>query len=670
MKHILCSLFVLIATFCKAQMVITLDSDSAFISGLEQRLKQRVPDSVKAVTAFSLSQVYKRTGDSVKTKHYLNLGNSFAKGDEFLHAVSLYYEAFAMLGLTDNNLVENKLKKSDSLLKKFNTPFAFKMRANTWIALGVLEQIKGSEKKGLDAYMNYALPFAKKSGDVFVTGNANKFIATIFINSDERDKASGYLKAALENFEKSPASENPSKLEAIVETSIISAENDVYLGKFDLAKQNLDKAKSFLTPYPSSNIYLLYYLAEGMYYNKIKDHHSALTSFDKGIAMGNTPALVYYINRLKYARFTTLTSLNRFKEAINVLQELIKNPAIFNTDRKIYYKDLSTTYAKTGNMSQAYHWSQKYISLTDSLYNTKYQADLVELEKKYNTAEHENRINLLEAEKRKNAYEIKTARLNASLWATGCILFLVMAAFLFYFLKNNKRLAKQKEINHQQELKQIEQQQHIALGEAIMKGEELEQQRIARDLHDGLGGSLASIKIKLSHDIRKQLASHDKIDDIIARLDDSLSELRRIARNMMPETLVRFGIDTSLYDLCSALSNAETKVNYESYGISGDIDISKQIVIYRIVQEGLANALRHAEASVIDLQCSQNDNLFFITIEDNGKGFNGDILENKKGVGLSNIENRVKFLNGRIDINSLPGEGTSLNIELNLGDKT
>lgn len=669
MKIFFVLLILTLPLICRPQMVITLDKDSSFISDLEKKFNHASSDSLKAINAFTLSSTYKRIKDTVKARQYLQEGTLLSRGNPFLEATSQFYEAFLMLGQYDNATVEKKLRQSDSLLKKFDFPAAFKTRANIWITLGVLEQIKGSEKNALDAYMNQALPFAKKSHDDFIQGNANKFIGIIFLNSEERDKAATYLQTALRFFERSRKEENPTRLEAILETSIISAENDVYRKKMESAKATLDKASQILAPYPNSNVYLFYYYVEGIYFDRLKEYTKAINSFNKGISMIVGKAENYYINRLKYAKFSTLLNLKQYNGAISTMLDLLKSPLIFPTDRKIYYKELATTYAQTGNMREAYNWSQQYITISDSLYDKKYRADLVELEKKYETAEKENKITQLEAEKRKNAYEIKTARLNGLLWAIGCILFLVLAAFLYYFLRNNRKLSNQKEINHQQQLKQIRQQQQIELSEAMMRGEEIEQQRIARDLHDGLGGMLAGLKIRLAKDLREKTITNEQIDISMGQLDDSINELRRIARNMMPETLIRFGIDSSLRDLCEALSNDNTRIHYESYEISKNIEISRQIVIYRIVQEGLANALRHANASVIDLQCSQNNGTFYITIEDNGSGFDLNSLATQKGIGLKNIENRVNYLDGQLQILSVPNEGTTLHIELNVDNK-
>jgi signal transduction histidine kinase len=89
-------------------------------------------------------------------------------------------------------------------------------------------------------------------------------------------------------------------------------------------------------------------------------------------------------------------------------------------------------------------------------------------------------------------------------------------------------------------------------------------------------------------------------------------------------------------------------------------------MIYRIIQEILANAVRHASASSIMLQCSQNGDVFLITAEDDGRGFEFDAQGAAPGMGMSNIKNRVEYLNGKLELNSIINEGTVINIELDV----
>lgn len=216
-------------------------------------------------------------------------------------------------------------------------------------------------------------------------------------------------------------------------------------------------------------------------------------------------------------------------------------------------------------------------------------------------------------------------------------------------------------------MKQLKQQQELEVTRALIAGEDQERKRLAQDLHDGLGGLLANVKLNLS---RLKPVDEDAMKDVTARLDNAVKELRRIARNMMPESLMQFGLSTAIRDLGAAISSENFKVELVLLNLEEDrIDSREQMIIYRIIQELLTNVIKHANATKVLVQCSIEYPVFCITVEDNGRGFNIGELKTRagRGIGLQNIQNRVDFLQGKMDISSEPGMGTTTNIELLCG---
>lgn len=159
-----------------------------------------------------------------------------------------------------------------------------------------------------------------------------------------------------------------------------------------------------------------------------------------------------------------------------------------------------------------------------------------------------------------------------------------------------------------------------------------------------------------------QLAFERSID----MLDSSIREMRRVAQNMMPEALVRFGLDAALRDFCEDMNGSGgLKVVYQSIGIDEkQVGQSTAITIYRIVQELLNNTMKHASAATAIVQLSKTATGITITVEDDGKGFDTSILKTDSGLGWSAIQTRVDYLKGRLDIQSEPGKGTSVHIEI------
>lgn len=162
--------------------------------------------------------------------------------------------------------------------------------------------------------------------------------------------------------------------------------------------------------------------------------------------------------------------------------------------------------------------------------------------------------------------------------------------------------------------------------------------------------------------------NHQAFERSMDMLDSSIREMRRVAHNMMPETLVRFGLDTALKDYCSHINQSGAlEINYQSIGLENEVlDQTTAVTIYRIVQELITNTIKHAAAKTAIVQLTKSGGQLTATIEDDGKGFDTSILKQSKGIGWTNIQHRIEFLKGTMDVNSEPGKGTSVHIEISV----
>ena len=206
--------------------------------------------------------------------------------------------------------------------------------------------------------------------------------------------------------------------------------------------------------------------------------------------------------------------------------------------------------------------------------------------------------------------------------------------------------------------------------EAVLKGQEDERSRIAKDLHDGLGGLLSGVKYSLSNMKENVLLSSENalsFERTIDMLDSGIKELRRVSHNMMPENLVKFGLDTALKDYCSAITKTKAlQVSYSSFGMEEfQANTNISVTVYRVIQELINNTMKHAGATASIVQLSKDEHKLHITVEDNGKGFDKNIENTSKSMGLRNLKNRVNYLKGKMEINS-DDQGTAINIELNI----
>ncbi len=284
------------------------------------------------------------------------------------------------------------------------------------------------------------------------------------------------------------------------------------------------------------------------------------------------------------------------------------------------------------------------------------------LEKKYETQKKEAQIKQLEAEKKVQQLSIKQKNIFNYILIGGFTSVLLISLLGF-------RTYKQKQKLQQQRISELETQQQLTATEAVLKGEEQERTRLAKDLHDGLGGMLSGIKYSFNTMKGNLIMTPDNaqaFERSMDMLDSSIKEMRRVAHNMMPEALVKFGLDTALKDFCNDINQTGAlSLTYQSIGLEGqEINQTTAITIYRIVQELINNTMKHAAAKAAIVQVTKSGNQISVTVEDDGKGFDTAILNQAKGIGWTNIQNRVDFLKGKLDVNSEAGKGTSVLIEL------
>lgn len=163
-------------------------------------------------------------------------------------------------------------------------------------------------------------------------------------------------------------------------------------------------------------------------------------------------------------------------------------------------------------------------------------------------------------------------------------------------------------------------------------------------------------------------ANAQAFEHSISMLDNSINEMRRVAHNLMPETLLRFGLDAAMRDFCSEMQlNGMLQVHYQSVGLKDkSIDQSLSVTVYRVTQELLNNIVKHAGATRAVVQIGATEDQLTITVEDNGKGLADEAIKNARGIGWKNIYSRVHYHKGSISIQSQPDKGTSVFIEFPL----
>jgi two-component system, NarL family, sensor kinase len=429
-----------------------------------------------------------------------------------------------------------------------------------------------------------------------------------------------------------------SGLDSVLKQNALLAKS---ISNFPAAALSYNVLGEFYTDYKINYDSAIYYLKQALFYTEEK----AGDKYFSGQVYHNLGRAYMLKNDYKNAYIN-------LKKAL----EISKNFSIKNIEQYAT-GSLSLLEEKHGNYKQAFLYLKTYVDITDTV-NAKYNRNkTTELATKYETEKKETQLKLQQSTiKQKNILNILLGSITAAI--------LLISLFSYINYQNKQKL-------QQQKISELETLQQLSATEAVLKGEEQERTRLAKDLHDGLGGMLSGIKYSFNSIKGNMIMTPDNahtFERSMDMLDSSIKEMRRVAHNMMPEALVKFGLDTALKDFCNDINiSGALRVGYQSNGIANEpIEQTTAITIYRIVQELLNNSMKHAAATNAIVQVVKNINQISVTAEDDGKGFDKGILKQSMGMGWGNIMSRVEFLKGKIDVDTQKDKGTSVHIEINM----
>lgn len=310
------------------------------------------------------------------------------------------------------------------------------------------------------------------------------------------------------------------------------------------------------------------------------------------------------------------------------------------------FSNLPLIYAHLGNFNGMEEYMEKYKLAVDNYSNETYQNSLSAMEVKYQTEKKELKIEALEAQK----------KFYILLGIAGFSILLIALAFGFL----RYRLAVSRRKLAEEEAQRIQKEKQFVAVQATLDGEAAERTRLAKDLHDGLGGMLSAVRLNLPQvkgDALLEAVDVTRFQTALGMLDDSIRELRRVAHHMMPESLLRYGLKVSLTDFCTAIPIAD----FHYFGDEARLPEKLEIMVYRCIHELVNNALKHSGAERINVQLVQEIERLSFTVQDDGRGFDRQTVT--EGMGLRNIRQRVDAFQGEMNIYSNE-KGTEVHVEL------
>lgn len=389
---------------------------------------------------------------------------------------------------------------------------------------------------------------------------------------------------------------------------------------YDKARKTADKCYSYYYAHRTEEVedYPVV-LASMVRMNLMEGHEnivSAKTYAQEALSLADS--LRFETQSDVYAAAAELAVAERqWQQALSYALQTIRPDSLATGADASCYQLLAEIYTELGQKEKAREYIQKMHDVMTHYATDHYQSGLSQMEVLYETRQKEDRIAALDKER------------GLYFWLLAAAIGLIaLLAVLFIY----RHLAHRR-------------QKALLAAKVALETETKERRILARDLHDGLGGMLSLLRLKLE----------GKSEDSLALLDAIHTELRRTAHHLMPEELLKNGLVSALHDFAISVPNAQ-------FQAIGDIclDKEKELVLYRCAYELVNNTLKHANASKIDIQLMQQDKEVTLTVSDDGKG----ITDSAEGMGLQNIRERIEPYKGRLDIVTANGKGTDINIIL------
>ena len=607
-------------------------------------------DTGKVMLLLKIANTYE-TNNQDSSVYYLEESKRLSGLLKFKRGLYQYYDQSLIVSFTkgDYDLSMEQSKKALALAGELkDSNLIVNILANT----GILYQYMGHFDKQLE-YSLLALDILEKRNQKEKLSGMYQNVANAYYNLNQFRKSIDFCLLSIELNKQTGSNAYPNRVFATLGQSYAMLKNtDSALYYYTIG---ITESKKRDDKYAEAAIYgyMVNTYAERNNFKEMLNVSQKSLLLSRQLQSNQMLASsLYNIAYANYFNGDNITAKKNIYEALGIaLKDSLKD------ELKNIYTVLSYISAKDEDFKTSLWAKQKSDSIQRSLLNDEVIKTTTELEKKYETEKKDKQIKLQQAQLQGKKF------LNYMLFGSAVILLII--SLLSY------RTYKQKQKLQQQRISELETQQQLTATEAVLKGEEQERTRLAKDLHDGLGGMLSGIKYSFNTMKGNLIMTPDNaqaFERSMDMLDSSIKEMRRVAHNMMPEALVKFGLDTALKDLCNDVNQSGAlQVNYLSIGMeNAAIEQTTAITIYRIVQELINNTMKHAAAKTAILQVAKSDSHLSVTVEDDGKGFDKTVLNQAKGIGWSNIQNRVEFLKGTLDVQSEKEKGTSVHIELNI----
>ncbi|MEQ8243884.1 sensor histidine kinase [Fulvivirga sp.] len=510
-------------------------------------------------------------------------------------------------------------------------------------------------------HLSRAVSLATEGGDIYLLKLSlwallNLYKTEIILSSED------YLEY-MQQFKKTASSPYDSAWMHLFEIDYITKapyiEHDsIYLNAFN------DLREKFKHYDYNEKIQAHYQFNEGIFYRYRQNRHLAKMAYSSAIKYCGKHTFLKYI---KFSSFLHLTQLEALDGNEALSREYLDSAA------RLWDKADSLRSAFIFNRFAAYYYFEK-AKVYDSAYYVLRKSNDIEplLDFRNNTLKMtEMQVKLQTAEKEKQILEEQQKAQITRNWLVVAIVALVLGTGMAVLLQKNtakkRQLAEQEVLLKQQRVENLLKAQELASVDAMIAGQEKERQEVANELHDDLGGLMASIKLHFnSFKSEPNQATNKLYEKTESLIDEAYQKIRAIAHAKNSGVIAKHGLLKSINEMAQKVSIANNlAINVNDHGLDDRLENTMELTLFRVIQELITNIVKHSNASEANIHLTKHSDYLNIMIEDNGDGFDtAGITTRSQGMGLKSVDKRISHLGGSMNIDSEIGRGTTIIIEV------
>lgn len=583
---------------------------------------------------------YRKAGKlAVEIKYWIGAGR----------ATSYAGIVFSDYGVHDSAIVYHK--KSIPLYEKASYRGGV---ASSLINLGNVYQFKGDYNKSTYYYFKGIDEYEKMNDTtslIYTYGN----LASLFTDFKIYGKSKFYLIKALNfSYNIHDSLSAGYLLNDLGSTYLNLEEKDTALINFNKAQDMAERFDDVELKYYINNNLYNYFIDEKDF---LQAQDYAIKSYKNSVEINKPYLECHALNMLGLVNL----ELNNLDSAYYNVKKGLEIASRIQAKEHIMdaYSTLHKIYNRQNQDEEAYNALELYIAYKDSVVGQKNQEYISKLEQQYQVKHKDNEILQQKLTIEQNEDLIQKKRNQNGIYLIGILIFCFISFTLWYRHRQKQKL-------HEQTVKTLNKQKELASLEALIEGEDKERSRIAKDLHDSVNGNLSAIKHNLSSISKNNLKNddHNTFNEAIAMLDNACEQIRNISHDLVPPSLLNYGLLEALEQYINRINSVGfIEISFQHFGRLEALSKKTETTIYHIIQELIANIVKHSQAKKAIVQINLNEHVMHITVEDDGIGYDTNAVTH--GLGLQNIQSRIKFLNGEMDVKS-DHKGTSIIIDINL----